>query len=160
MTSRDKSMNAPLQPTRSAGFTLIELMITVIVATILLAIAIPSYRSEVMSSRRTDAKSAVLDLAAREQRYYSLQNSFTNSFISLGYATTNPSSLTVGSGYYAVSLSAPAPAAGSPPTFTVTATATGSQTADSSCQTYTVDNTGLQKAFDGSSNDTTTTCWQ
>jgi type IV pilus assembly protein PilE len=162
MSTLETSMKPTLRPARAAGFTLIELMITVVVATILLAIAIPSYRSEILSSRRTDAKTAVLDLATREQRYYSLQNSFTTSFINLGYVsgTTNPASVTVGSGYYTVSIAAPAPAAGNPPTFTVTATTTGSQTSDTACQTFTVDNTGLQKAYDSSNNDNTTTCWK
>jgi len=152
-------MKARMQPNRADGFTLIELMITVVVATILLAIAIPSYRSEILSSRRTDAKTALLDLAAREQRYYSLQNSFTTSFVNLGYATAATSSVTVGSGYYTVSITT-TNVAGSPPTFLITATATGSQTADTACQTYTVDNTGLQKAYNSSSGDNTTTCWQ
>jgi type IV pilus assembly protein PilE len=153
-------MKAHMHPVRAEGFTLIELMITVVVATILLAIAIPSYRSEVLSSRRTDAKTAVLDLAAREQRYYSLQNSFTTSFVNLGYSTAATNSVTVGSGYYTVSISAPAPAAGSAPTFTITAATAGSQTADTSCQSYTVDNTGLQKAYDSGGTDNTTACWR
>ena len=156
MNSRDTLMNAQLRPTRAHGFTLIELMITVVIATVLLTIAIPSYKSAIQKSRRTDAKTAVLDLAAREQRYYSLQNSFTTSFANLGYATGTPTSVTVGSGYYTVSLSTTTPTGG----FTVTATATGSQTGDTACQTFTVDNTGLQKAYDSSSNDNTTTCWR
>lgn len=156
MNLREESMKAQKLPTRADGFTLIELMITVVVATILIAIAIPSYKSEIEKSRRTDAKTAVLDLAAREQRFYSLQNSFTTSFSNLGYASGTPTSVTVGSGYYTVSLSTTTPTGG----FTVTATATGSQTADTACQTFTVDNTGLQKAYDASNNDNTTTCWQ
>lgn len=153
-------MKAQQQPVRAGGFTLIELMIAVVIATILLAIAIPSYQSEIRSSRRTDAKTAVLDLAAREQRYYSLQNSFTTSFVDLGYASAATTSVTVGSGYYTVTLAAPTPAAGAAPTFLVTATTTGSQTSDTACQTYTVDNTGLQKAYNSGGTDNTTTCWQ
>ena len=62
----------------------------------------------------------------------------------------------VGAATEDVTLSTTAPTAG----FTITATATGAPAADTACQTFTVDNTGLQKAYDASNNDNTTTCWQ
>lgn len=159
MTDGMIGMSTTLQPTRARGFTLIELMITIVIGTILMMIAIPLYEHQIQESRRTDAKTAVLDLASREQRYYSLQNSFTASFIDLGYSPSgqsNPTSVSVGSGYYTATLSVNA----TPPGFTVTATATGTQTADTACQTYTVDQTGLQKAYDSTGADNTSTCWQ
>ncbi len=161
MISRDTFMPTQLQPARLRGFTLIELVIAILVVAILAAIAIPSYSYAIEKSRRTDARTAVLDLAAREQRYYSLQNSFTTSFVALGYASAaqgNPTSVTVGSGYYSVTLGPATPT--DPPTFTVTATAIGSQLDDTACRTFTVDNTGLQKAYDASGNDNTATCWE
>lgn len=141
----------------AAGFTLIELMIVVVIATLLLSIAIPTYKSEILKSRRTDAKTALLDLAAREQRFFSVRNSFTTLLADLGYAPSGSTatSMTVGSGYYTVSVTTTAT-----PGFTLTATTTGSQTADTSCQTFTVDNTGLQKAADSSGADNTATCWR
>lgn len=151
-------MRAHAGPGRPAGFTLIELMIAVVVVAILMAIAIPSYESYVQKSRRTDAKTALLDLATREQRFYSTNNSFTDSPQDLGYGaagTTFP--MTVGSGYYSVNVIAPAGA--SPPTFTITATPVGSQTADTECASFTVDNTGKQSALDSSNGDSTATCW-
>lgn len=152
-------MRAQTGPGRARGFTLIELMIAVVVVAILLSIAIPSYESEVQKSRRTDAKTAVLDLATREQRYYSVNNSFTTSAQDLGYGNSGATfPMSVGSGYYSVAVTAPAGA--NPPTFTVTATAANSQTSDTACQKFTDDNTGLQKAYDSGGNDNTTTCWQ
>ncbi|MBW4052211.1 MAG: type IV pilin protein [Proteobacteria bacterium] len=148
-------MRARTQAGRAAGFTLIELMITVVVVAILAAIAIPSYESYVEKSRRTDAKTALLDLATREQRYYSVTNTFTASAQDLGYGTAFP--VTVGSGYYSVNVLAPAGA--NPPTFTITATPIGSQTADTQCASFTVDNTGKQSALDSSNGDSTATCW-
>lgn len=160
MTSRNTHMKAYPHPARARGFTLVELVITMVVAAILLGVAIPSYEHAIEKSRRTDAKTAVLDLAAREQRYYGTSNSFTTDFADLGYAPANqnPTSVTVGSGYYSVTLGPATPT--DPPTFTVTATATGSQLSDTACRTFTVDNTGLQKAYDSSGNDNTTTCWE
>ena len=55
------------------GFTLIELMVVVVIATILVGIAVPSYMSQMRKSRRTDAKTALLELAGREERFLSHQ---------------------------------------------------------------------------------------
>lgn len=156
----------PRRPT--AGFTLIELMIVVVIASILLAIAIPTYQHEIQQSRRTDAKTALLDLAAREQRYFSVQNAFTTSFVNLGYATSgNPASVTVGSGYYSVTVSVPAaapdPQAGNiaAPSFSFTATpvAGTSQASDTACASFEVDSIGYQAAQNSSSSDNTAVCW-
>src|SRR5260370_6500079 len=92
---------------RIAGFTLVELMAVILVASILFAIAIPSYQSQIRKSRRTDAKTAVLDLAAREEKYFSLNNSYTNSPANLGYLAASSTAgfpQAVGSGYYQVYL--------------------------------------------------------
>jgi len=51
----------------SRGFTLVELMVVIVIASILMAIAIPSYKNSIRKSRRTDAKTALLDLAGRER---------------------------------------------------------------------------------------------
>lgn len=142
----------------SAGFTLVELMIVIVIVAILAAIAIPAYEHQVRESRRTEAKTALLDLAAREQRYYSVQNTFSQSFGDLGYAAagTSPASVAVGSGYYNVTVTT---AVANPPGFLLTATATGTQTADTTCNSYTVDNTGLQQAYNSGGTLNTANCW-
>ncbi|MHB8814788.1 MAG: type IV pilin protein [Steroidobacteraceae bacterium] len=157
-------MKSGLRQARAAGFTLIELMIAVVILTLLVAIAVPSYRREIEESRRTDAKTALLDLASREQRFFSLQNSFTTDFANLGYAAagTNPASVNVGSGYYSVTVAVPSPnAPANPNSFLLTATpvAGTTQASDTSCQQFTVDYTGLQLSQDGSGNPTSSTCW-
>ena len=69
---------------RLRGFTLVELMIVVVIASILLSVAVPSYLSSLRKARRADAKTAVLELAGREERYLSTNPA--------GY-TTNPADL-------------------------------------------------------------------
>lgn len=66
------------------GFTLIELMIVVAVIAILAAIAIPAYQKYVTRSTRTKASRALLDLASREERYFYLNNKYTDDLVSLG----------------------------------------------------------------------------
>jgi type IV pilus assembly protein PilE len=163
-------MRAQMGPGQAAGFTLIELMIAVVVVSILLAIAVPSYETYVQKSRRTDAKTALLDLATREQRYFSVNNTFTASFGDLGYAAagTSPASVEVGSDYYQVSVSVPA-AAPDPnaanvaaPSFSFTATpvAGTTQANDTDCAAFEVDSSGYQAAQNSAQADNTTNCWQ
>ena len=144
---------------RESGFTLIELAIVMVVAAILSAIAIPMYMSQVRESRRTDARSALLDLAGREERYYATNNAYTDGAVNLGYGGWG-AGYTIGSGYYY--LDEPVVTAGTattPPSYSVTAVATSSQVADT-CATFTITSTGQQTATLSSGGaDTTGLCW-
>ena len=71
--------------TIAKGFTLIELMITVAVVAILGSIAMASYTSQIQKSRRTDARSAVMDLAGREEKLFSTVNAYSGTASDLGY---------------------------------------------------------------------------
>lgn len=148
---------------RSAGFSLIELMVVVAIASILLAVAVPSYLYEVRKSRRTDAKTALLDLAGREERYFSTNNfAYTTSLASLGYAGTLP--LTLGSGYYQITTANFTVTAGSStvlPTYTITATIMPGtdQTKDTTCASFTVTNAGAQTSLNSGGSDSTASCW-
>jgi type IV pilus assembly protein PilE len=150
----------PASRGRSAGFTLIELMITVVIATILLSIAIPLYLHQIRESRRTDARSALLDLAAREERYFDSNNAYTATAGNLGYSgfgSGNP----VGSGQYYYIDTPTVSNAANPPTFTLEAQplAGKGQDLDSDCQTFFVDSKGDQTAKNSASTDNSTTCW-
>lgn len=152
--------SVPCSAGRTAGFTLTELMVTVAVAALLLVIAVPSYQRYAQKARRTEGRNALLDLAGREERWFSTNNAYTNVAANLGYSTFTP----VGSGYYNVTVAVTAAnPATVPPTqagYLITATATGIQANDTACQTFTVDQTGTQGAANSGGGDTTATCWQ
>jgi type IV pilus assembly protein PilE len=145
---------------RSPGFTLVELMIALTIIAVLAAIAVPMYSKQVQKSRRVDARTAVTDLAGREERYLSTSGSYTSVAANLGY-TALP--VVVGSGYYTLSVNVPVVAAGVQPTYTVIATvvAGSSQIRDGACQYFSVDNTGKQfsSATNAGGADTSNTCW-
>jgi len=145
------------------GFTLIELMIVVAVATILFALAVPSYISYIRQSRRTEAKTALLDLAAREERYLSTNPAaYTAAPGFLGYTAFG---IPVGNGYYSLAVCSPAcapSAIATVPSYTVTATpvAGQSQVNDAQCTSFSVDSAGQQYATGaGGAAVATPYCW-
>jgi type IV pilus assembly protein PilE len=143
---------------RLRGFTLVELMIVVVIASILLGIAVPSYMSSIRKTRRSEAKTAVMELAGREERYLSTNPAgYSNTPADLGYTSFgvgNP----IGTGQYyyisavcvtpagAASACPPSTLAG--PSYLITARpmAGTSQASDAQCTSFSVDSGGGQFA--------------
>ena len=144
---------------RPGGFSLIELMVVVAIATILFAVAVPSYLTYVRQSRRTEARTAVLDLAGREERFFSTNGAtYSVTPAQLGYAALP---VVIGGGYYQLAVCSPAcaPSAVAAPSYTVTATAVVGQLQDLQCRSFSVDSTGRQFATDSTGADATQFCW-
>jgi type IV pilus assembly protein PilE len=154
---------------KPAGFTLIELMIAVAIVGILATIAATSYQRQVMQSHRTDARTALLDLAGREEKLFSTTNVYSASPAALGYgssstpATTIANAIQVGSSNgnndYNVVILTPDPAQGSAPnTYSITATPIpgNPQAADTTCTSLVVNQLGQQTATPAAN---TATCW-
>ena len=111
------------------GFTLIELMIVVVIISIVLTVAIPSYQNNMRESRRTDGHNALQSLANLQERYYLQNNTYAPDI-----GTLNPPSLTSQEGYYDLTV------VGNASTFTATATAVpgGPQANDAPCTVMTL----------------------
>lgn len=62
---------------RQRGFTLIEMLITVVIIGIVAGIGYPSYMRYVESSLRTDGKAGLLQAASELERCYSRQYTYT-----------------------------------------------------------------------------------
>ena len=145
-------------PVHHSGFTLIELMITVVILAIIVGIAVPSYQAQVRKARRTDARNALLDIAAREERFLSIANTYSGLATDVGYGGAWPQ--TVSNGYYQVTVTTPDPAyLGAGPSFVVKATPIGIQTADTACNSFSVNQIGRQSAVDSANVDASTLCW-
>jgi type IV pilus assembly protein PilE len=128
-----------------AGFTLIELMITVAVIGILAAIAYPSYADYVRKGKRSMAQASLMEIAGKEQSYLLDRRVYTNNLTQLNY--TLPAEI---ANDYAIDFPG-FDATVSPPVFTVRATPQGNQTKEK-CGWLTLTNTGV-KASQGSG------CW-
>lgn len=145
------------------GFTLIELMVVVTVITILTVIAVPSYISTVRKSHRSEAKSILLDIAGREERYLATNGSYSSTASDLGFSGTWPQA--VGSGYYQIEVPtivaatvSSATAAAIPAQFLFTATAINAQAKDTQCYQFTVNQAGVQSSLTSAAA-TSTGCW-
>lgn len=147
-------MNRRAPVTRSAGITLIELMVVVVVLGILAAIAYPSYRAQVLRSHRSDAKIALEQVAQTLERCYT--NTSTYATCAPLQAVIDGGAIASENGYYSVDFAA-APTALA---FTVRATAVGGQLADSDCRTFTLTNTNVKFAATAAAADNSAACWQ
>ena len=77
----------------TSGFTLIELVVAIAILAIIVAIAVPSYTSQVLRSNRTEAIDELLRQAGFQQATYTRTNAFDA-------PATNP--YTINSGRYTI----------------------------------------------------------
>jgi type IV pilus assembly protein PilE len=140
----------------SRGFTLIELVVAMVIAAVLAAIAIPSYSNYVRKGRRTDAKSALLDMASLEERYFTTNNVYSQNPADLGYPGYPVGGPIPVGNYYQVTipaadfLAATVPSAtslaGTPASYWLVATPVGDQVNDTACTSFTVTSAGVQSS--------------
>ena len=127
---RTKNVNG----SKSRGFTLVELMITVIIIAVLVALAYPSYAQYVRKAKRGDAQQLLMGWSVNQEIFRSNNPTYADSD-DLAPPTIDDFTLTVSD----VTAS----------TYTLTADASGDQEKDTedgvSCDVMTVDQNGLKQ---------------
>ncbi|MCK5662379.1 MAG: prepilin-type N-terminal cleavage/methylation domain-containing protein [Thiotrichaceae bacterium] len=143
------------------GYTLIEIIIVIAILGIIAAIAIPSYQSYVLKSKRSVAKNILLDVASRELSYRTdnktygdlsdlyggTDKKYINDKVEISDASANS--------LYSFEVSNI-----SNTTYTITATYTSDsgQNKDIDCKSFIVTHDGVKTAIN-SSNATESSCW-
>ncbi|MEJ2321956.1 MAG: type IV pilin protein [Gammaproteobacteria bacterium] len=128
-------------PCRSvSGFTLMELLITLSIISILILAAMSSYRPFVLESKRVDAMDALQDLAARQERYFFLNDAYTADESELGFVADGPQAS--GMEHYRVRVSA-----ADALSYTLEAIPVGDQ-AEDSVTGFELDSAGLKRRRD------------
>tara|TARA_R110000751_G_scaffold7607_10_gene30881 strand:+ start:6236 stop:6667 length:432 start_codon:yes stop_codon:yes gene_type:complete len=126
-----------------SGFTLIEVMITVLIVGILAAIAFPSYTAYVTRSYRDSAKACLSEYAQFMERYYSSNLTYVGAAPALGCSTEGSME-----DRYVFSVDTLAQS-----TYTAKATVQGAQQAnDTKCGNLSINHLGVKTASDAS-------CW-
>ena len=87
------------------GFTLVELMITVVVISLLAMFAVPAYNDSVKKGRRADAKSMLTTIAARQEQYFMDNKIYADSPAKLGYTVNGSSEALSNDSHYMVRIS-------------------------------------------------------
>jgi type IV pilus assembly protein PilE len=136
------------------GFTLIELMIVVVVVSILAAIAVPSYRSSMLKTRRATAAACLLELSQYMERAYTKDLDYTKAVwpaLAADGTDTRRQCQRDLADHYSFSLD---PNVTAQRKYRIKATPQGGQTADP-CGTLTIDHAGTKGAGGGASS-----CWK
>jgi len=137
---------------RSGGFSLVELMIVVVVIALLAAIAIPSYTSYMLDSRRVDGVSFLTEVAGEQVRFFSENNRYAATMAELGYG--NDATDNSNEGFYTLSITTSN--ANQSYVLTATPVAAGPQANDTECAVLTL-NSSKQKTVSGTG--TPADCW-
>lgn len=140
---------------KAQGFTLIELIITLVIVAILTTMAVPSYTNYVTNARRTDGQIALIDMANRMEKHVTTYNTYPSTISATG--TSNLANMLASTasaqGYYNLSIKA-----SDSSTYTIEATATGKQTKDTACASLTLNQLGV-KGIGSSATGTADECW-
>ena len=137
-----------------SGVTLMELLTVIVILGVLSSIAVPSYRSYMLRSNRSDAKSALMQVQAAQEKFYIQNNSYSSLIDTASPTGLGMSTLTANRFY---SLSVALGPDGQSYTVTATPTDEGGQENDTKCGNFTLTDTGSRGAT-GSSG--TAACWK
>lgn len=127
---------------KNAGMTLIELVIVVAIIALLAAIAVPGYRQYVLKGNRAEGQSALMQLAAAQEKFYLQNNTYAaNALLDDAPPAGLGLQATTQHGHYTIAINAADAAS-----WSATATAAGSQARDSHCATFSIDQAGVRTA--------------
>lgn len=148
---------------RCSGFSLVELLVALVIFSVIASLAIPSYRQYVRRANRVDATSALMRVAAAQEKFY-VQNGRYAGDDEL--AEPPPAGLGIDGterGYYALALSAAAEGLTVGYTATATVLTDAAQHDDTDCWEFSINERGIRGAATqagGTGPEITERCWR
>jgi len=70
------------------GFTLMEVMITLLIVGILMSFALPSYNNYVVRANRTEAMNGLLNIMRAQENFFANEFTYTTDLTNLNFNTT------------------------------------------------------------------------
>lgn len=147
----------------TAGFSLIELLVTLAILSILTTIAVGGYREYMRRANRVEATSTLLRIAAAQEKFYVQNGRYA---MTAELAPAPPAGLGIARterGYYTLAITVPAAGAAVGYTATATVEPTSAQRDDENCWVFAIDERGLRAAFTRSGatgTEITERCWR
>ncbi len=124
------------------GFTLIEVMITIVIVSILASLATVSYRSYIVKARRQDVQEYMIILQQSIEEFYALNHTYNGAqSASHNYDGIYTIGYSLDGGY------------------TLTATAIGSQSSDTDCKVIVLTRSGVKKGGPSTDSVAENVCW-
>ena len=124
------------------GITLMELMITLVIVAIIMAIAYPSYQDQMEKARRAEGREFLLRIAAAQERFYTNNNRYSNSFTTVAAGGLGVTSNMSERGHYQVNVVL---SAGNQE-YALTAVPQATQASDTTCANLTLNSRGVRGA--------------
>lgn len=149
------------------GFTLIEMLITVVIMLVLIAIAVPSYENITRNSKRQVALRLLTDITAKQEAQWTKTRSYAATFDPLVgltgttlYVASNGTLATASSdsSIYRVELRDIVTVSGITRSYSLLATAVGKQAKDTACVSMGLTSAGIKTA--SGSTDALKLCWE
>jgi type IV pilus assembly protein PilE len=146
--SKQTTWRATSLPARqSLGFTLIEMLITVVLISILAAVALPNYQAQARKARRTDAQILLLETAQKLERCAAQYGAYNNAGCGVTAPLAEHYTITIPTQTMATYIVSAAPKATSP------------QRDDLGCVTFTLNQNGVRASTSHADFSGSVQCW-
>jgi type IV pilus assembly protein PilE len=146
-------------PHACAGFTVLETLTALVIVGVLAAIAIPSWRSHLLKTRRADAVAALIAVQKAQDQYFGRHARYA---VATQLAVAPPDGLgleaTSANGFYGIALETSTD--GLDYRATARALPRQGQSADSRCVEFALDHNGQRRAMDADGADRSADCWR
>lgn len=145
---------------KNKGFTLVEVLIVVVILALIMSVGIPGYRDYMQRANRADATTALLRIAAAQERFFIANGTYASN---AQLAQDPPDGLGIPGterGFYNLTVQPGAGGLGAGYTLIAQVAPGGDQNDDTECWFFSTTERGQRSAFDNGGAENTDDCWR